>query len=430
MDKQNGIDLPVFDQVNREIQSYDEDQTYWWTMLGRSLSALLKSSQYAKEEQLYYLRWYQQWIPYSLGPKPVGGNAYYRPTFTHDGSPLEYSLNWKEKKAHQTVRFTTEPCFREAGTVADPLNQLTAKRLLVAMAKDVTSIDLVRFDSILAETNVPDEDADVILSKLPPGVARARVLVAYDLEQGEVVAKAYYNPMIRAIHSGTSTKTVVFDAIRKCNGSHGSYDESIGVLRDYLDSRDALDGPQVFLLANDCITDSPASRIKVYVSTPVTTLAAALDAFNMGGKLTGSTTEAGLEAVRLFWRHMFSLNSSDSNIENKEVLPPGSRCVFVYEMRPTDPGQQGADIEVKMHMPGPWLGDTDAKVCQVLSSWFQNHGHPDFAARYQTDMASAFPKMDLNTAGDISHTWVSLTWAQKTGLYMSMYYTPKITQFY
>ncbi|ETS75465.1 hypothetical protein PFICI_12409 [Pestalotiopsis fici W106-1] len=430
MDKQNEIDLPIFDQVNREIVTHDQDQTFWWDLMGRSLATQLKANQYGNEEQLYYLRWFKKWIPYSFGPQPVDGNAYYDSTFTPDGSPIEYSLNWKEKKARQTVRLAIEPCSREAGTAADPLNQLASKSLLEAMAKDVTNIDMVRFNNILAETNVPDEDAERILSKLPPSEPQVLLLIAYDLEQGEILPKAYFNPLLRAIHSGTSTKKVVFDAVRKCNGPHGSYDASLATLDDYLDSRDAVDGPHVFLLGHDCIVDSPASRMKIYVFTHVTTLATALDAFHLGGRISGSTIEGGLEAVRSFWCHRFSLNGSDSDVENREMLPPGSRCLFVYEMRPTQPGQKEPEIEVKMHMPGTWLGETDAEVCQVMSSWFQKHNHPDLAARYQTDMASAYPEIDLNTPGELCHTWVSLTWTQKTGLYMTMYYTPKITQFY
>lgn len=388
MAKRDRVALPTFDQVSQQTQSLDDDGIFWWGMLGQSLATLLKTSQYSNDEQLYYLRWFQRWILRSLGPRPVDGRPYHRSDFTYDGSPLEYSLNWKEKKAGQTIRFTTEPRSREAGTAADPLNQLASQGLLTAMAKDISGIDLTRFNLFLTETNVPDHAAENVLSKLPPGHPRARVLVAYDLEHGAVGAKAYFNPELRAIHTGVSTKTVVFDIIRKCNGPHGAYDTSIGMLRDYLDAHSAPDGPQIFLLSNDCVADSPASRIKVYVTAPITTLAAAMDAFSLGGTLSGPGTEAGLDAIRSLWCHIFGVEHSRADIEDKEVLPAGSRCVFVYEMRPTGPDQQGTDMEVKMHMPGSWFGETDSKVGETLASWFQKHGHPGFSARYQTDLAS------------------------------------------
>ena len=385
----NATTLPPFDQVNQEIQSNKADQVFWWGALGQSLATLLKTSQYGDKEQLYYLRWFQQWIMGSLGPRPVDGKPHYGSSFTYDGSPVEYSLNWKEKKVDQTIRFTTEPCSRKAGTAADPLNQLVAKDLLTAMAKDMSGIDLTRFNLFLSETHVPDEAADEVLSKLPPGHPRARVLVAFDLERGGIVAKAYFNPALKAICTGTPTKTVVFDAMRKCNGPAGSYDASTEVLDGYFETFGAGEAPQIFMLSNDCVIDSPASRIKVYVIAPVNTLAKAKDVFHLGGRLSGPAIAAGLKAVGDFWCHLFGLSNSDPDIDDKEVLAGGTRCVFVFEMRPTTEGQKGSDIEVKMHMPASWLGKTDAQVCEVLSTWFRNHGHPDLAVRYQPDLVSA-----------------------------------------
>lgn len=385
----NATALHHFDQVSQETQSNKEDQIFWWGALGQSLATLLKTSQYGDQEQLYYLRWFHQWITSSLGPRPVDGKAHYGSSFVYDGSPVEYSLNWKEKKVEQTIRFTTEPCSRKAGTAADPLNQLAAKDLLTAMAKHLLEIDLTRFNIFLSETHVPDEAADEVLSKLPPGVPRARVLVAFDLERGDIVAKAYYNPALKAISTGMPTKTVVFDAIRKCNGPAGSYDASVDVLDGYLETFDAGEGPHVFTLSNDCVVDSPASRIKVYVIAPVNTLAKAKDVFHLGGRLSEPAIGGGLKAVGEFWSHLFGLSSSDPDIDDKEVLAAESKCVFVFEMRPTTKGQKGSNIEVKMHMPASWLGKTDAQVCEVLSTWFQNHGHPDLAGRYQPDLVSA-----------------------------------------
>lgn len=385
----NGSTLPPFDQINQEIQSNREDQAFWWGALGQSLATLLKTSQYGDKNQVFYLRWFHQWIMGSLGPRPVDGKAHYGSSFVYDGSPLEYSLNWKEKKVDQTIRFTTEPCSRKAGTAADPLNQLAAKDLLTAMAKDLPGIDLTRFNLFLSETHVPDEAADEVLSKLPPRVPRARVLVAFDLEHGGIVAKAYFNPALKAVCTGTPIKTVVFDAIRKCNGPAQSYDGSIKVLDGYLDTFDADEAPHIFMLSNDCVVDSPASRIKVYVMAPINTLAKAKDVFHLGGRLSGPAIAAGLKAVGDFWCHLFGLSSSDPDIDDKEVLAAGTTCVFVFEMRPTTEGQKESNIEVKMHVPASWLGETDAQVCEVLSAWFQNHGHPDLAARYQPDLGSA-----------------------------------------
>ena len=382
--------LSPFDRVNQEVSSHNEDSAFWWGALGQSLSTLLKSNHYGDDEQLYYLRWFYQWITDSLGPRPVNNKPHYPSSFTYDGSPVEYSLNWKEKKDNQTVRFTTEPCSPKSGTAADILNQQTAQDLLTSMGSDVQGIDLTRFNIFLSETHVPNASANELLSKLPPGFPRARVLVAFDLERGNVVAKAYFNPGLKSILTGVPVNTIVFDAIRKCNGPFGSYDASIEALRGYLDPfGGAPEEPHIFMLSNDCVADSPASRVKAYVSAPVTTLAKAREVFSLGGRLFGPVIEACLSAVSAFWRHVFGLSSSEPCLDDKVVLDAGSRCVFVFEMRPKGKHQKEPDIEVKMHVPGSWLGKTDALVCDSLSAWFQSHGHPGLAARYQSDLVSA-----------------------------------------
>lgn len=385
----NGTNLTPFDQINQEVHSNKKDQEFWWDAFGEPLATLLKTSQYSEEEQLYYLRWFHQWIMPSLGPRPLNGKPHFGATLTYDGSPLEYSLNWKEKKSNQTIRFTTEPCSRKAGTAADPLNQLAAKDLLTAMAKDISGIDLTRFNLFLSETNVPDEAVEEALSKYPPGIFRARTWIAYDLEGGGIVAKAYFNPVWKAIHTGRPTNAIVFDAIRKCNGPAGSYDAPIEVLDSYLRTFSGSEAPHIGLLSNDCVVDSPRSRVKVYVVAYAYTLAKAKEVFHLGGRISGPDIAAGVKAVGDWWCHLFGLSSSDPDIDNKEVLPAGSRCIFTFEMRPTAKGQEAPDIEVKMHTPMTWLGQTDAQICDVLSTWFQKHGHPDLAARYQPDLISA-----------------------------------------
>ncbi|KAI1432415.1 tryptophan dimethylallyltransferase-domain-containing protein [Xylaria sp. CBS 124048] len=425
--------MTPFDQINQQVQPADKDRVFWWAALGRSLATLLSSNGYDEEQQLYYLQWFYEAILPSLGPRPTGGKPYHAATFTHDGSHLEYSLNWKEKKATQTIRFTTEPTSLASGTATDRLNQVTAQQVLKRMTEHIPGLDLAKFNTLLAATSVPNEAADQVLASLPRGFPPARVLLAYDLEGGSLVAKAYFNPGHRAAFEKTATKNVVFDAVRKCNGPVGSYDASIKAVDDYLGTFAPEEAPQVTLLSNDCVPDSPSSRLKVYVTGPVNTLAIAKDMFSLRGKLSTPAITEGLKAIQDFWCYAFGLDSSEAGMENKEVLEKGNICVFVYEMKPTTQQEEGAgdpEMDVKMHMPATWLGKTDAQINKVMSGWFAKHGHAKLAARYESDLAAAFPKHDLHDTRSLTHTWISLTWSQKTGLYMTMYYTPKLPQFY
>ena len=147
----------------------------------------MQTSNYSEEDQLKNLEWFQQWIAGSFGPAPVDGKPHYSSSFTYDGSPLEYSLNWKEKKKNaETVRFTIEPSSLASGTPADRLNQLAAKDLLTAMGKQVPGIDMAKFNMFLDEFSVPNDSADEILEKFPPQVPRLLVVTAFDLENGGI----------------------------------------------------------------------------------------------------------------------------------------------------------------------------------------------------------------------------------------------------
>lgn len=377
------------------VDSPDQDDNAFWSgALGQSLVTLLQTSQYSDKDQLNYLRWFQRWILPAMGPRPKDGKPHYPSSFTHDGSPLEYSLNWKEKKQGQTIRFCMEPSNAKSGTAADRLNQQAADEFLAEMkaAEDVPGLDLTRFRLLLSETNVPDESVDEVLSKNPPGRPLTRVLIAFDLEPGsDIVAKAYFLPHLRAIATQTPVKTIVFDAIRKCNGPSGSYDAPVAQLDNFIESfgADNPETPQVFMLSNDCVVATPSSRLKVYVDASVRTLAQAKKVLSMGGKITGPTMEGALNAVEEFWCHLFGVDSSKAGFEDTVALPAdAAKCVFVFEMRPVQDGQAAPEIEVKMHMHPSWFGKTDDKASQVLSSWFEKHGHGQFAARYQPDLAT------------------------------------------
>lgn len=381
--------LSALGLVNADKISKEEDQAYWWGVLGQPLNRLLQTSKYSEGDQLYYPAWFHQYIAPALGPRPAGGKPYYGAWLTYDGSPLEYSLNWKEKKLEQTIRFTIEPASRKAGTPADPLNQLAAKELLTLMAKEIPGIDLTRFELFHSETRVPDEAADEIREKNPPGAPLTGVWVAFDLERGAVVAKSYFLPHMKAVLTGIPTKTIAFDAIRKCNGPTGDYSPSIEVLDSYLESfPNSEEAPQVVLLSNDCVVDSPTSRNKVYVHAAVGSLAHAKDMFCLGGRLTGPLAKEGLKAVSEFWYHIMGFDPSDAEAENRIVWPDGRKFLCVYEMKPTPSGEPVTDMEVKLHIPGWRLGKTDAEVGELLSDWFRQHGHPDLAERYLPDMAS------------------------------------------
>ncbi|KAJ8105787.1 hypothetical protein ONZ43_g7286 [Nemania bipapillata] len=110
--------------------------------------------------------------------------------------------------------------------------------------------------------------------------------------------------------------------------------------------------------------------------------------FCLGGRLASSTMAECLKAVEKWWWHVFDLSGGPAD-EDRKVLHGQASCVFAFEMRPSSPGQENPDIEVKLHVPMWVLGKTDAQLSARLAEWFRIHNHAGFADRYLQDLEYA-----------------------------------------
>ncbi|KXX74882.1 7-dimethylallyltryptophan synthase [Madurella mycetomatis] len=401
----------------------DPDHEFWWQATGTSLQSLLESCRYDAANQAAHLAWYRRFIIPALGPRPRPGvEPAFKPCPTADGSACELSINWAERRQQRIVRFTIEATDAAAGTPADPFNQEATLRLLRGMASDMPgSIDLERFEHFVRGFFLLDADAArAVLPRLPAGAPRSQAWVAFDLlPSGRVMAKVYFMPLLKCIQVGTPANRLVRDVIASARDGHGGFSAPLDIFERYTQSfANKRNGPKVEMIAIDCV-DSPASRIKMYLRTSVTTLAGARDAYTLGGRLDGEAVEAGLEAMGQLWRILFRLDTH-GDIDDVEVLPAGSYCGFAVEMKP---GR--ARPEVKMHIPVRKIEGTDAQLIESLSSWFRCQGDGEFASSYRGYLEKAFPRHDLNGMNG-THTFVSFAYTAETGVYMTMYYSTKI----
>ena len=382
--------LPILDEVNQEIRSDSEDRAFWWASMSGTLATLLQANQYSDEAQRHYLRWFHKWVPAALGPRPVNGKPYYGSWLTHDLSPFEFSLNWKEKSRKQILRFTFEPVTKQAGTAADPINQLGTKEFMNSISTDVPGLDLSRFNQFLDATHVPSHGVDDAIAKHPANFPRCRAVVAFDLEHsGALMVKSYFLPHWRALQSGVPAKTIIADAIRACNGPADddglSYDGSLNAIMSYLATFEGqqpeTDAPLPWLLANDCVVDTPGLRLKEYILADAASLAQLHDVYTLGGRLTGAHIAASFDGIRELWYHLFGL------VDDQKLCVEKMKCVFVYEMRST----RGAEpaLDVKLHLPMWQLGKSDGELGELMAAWFERHGHQELAARYKADLDTA-----------------------------------------
>jgi hypothetical protein len=74
------------------------------------------------------------------------------------------------------------------------------------------------------------------------------------------MAKAYFIPILKCIHSGTTTRKLVKEAITSSPSKYGSYVPAYEILESYLDSFTATEAPHVELIGIDCIELSECTR--------------------------------------------------------------------------------------------------------------------------------------------------------------------------
>lgn len=428
-----------FESLTQDLHLSSKDDEFWWNSTGVSFHQLLIQNSYNSENRRSLLRWYAAFIIPALGPRPIRGEKpRFQPCPVADGSPIEYSLNWKETSSKQLVRFTIEATSATAGTPADLFNQNETLTLLSRLNKygKMPKLDLKEFHIWKNEFYFSEDGAQRLLSRIPSGSPLSQIWIAFDLPHGqEPMAKVYFMPSLRCIESNIPNERLVFDTARICHGQYGTYNRCIDVLDSYLKA--SRDEP-VIMAALDCI-DSPNSRIKVYVQTRSNSLNGAKRVLTLNGQLAGETVAKGLEALEELWSILFPLQTD--NIGNAIVFPKNVYCGLAVEFKA---GQQFP--ETKLHLPLREFEGTDAKFCELLSTWFQKRSHAKFGETYRANLGRVLyvsnkpsngrdtdpdysPKHDLGgTRG--THTFVSFSYTEKTGVYMTMYYSPRIFDAY
>ena len=369
----------VIDSLTENARFENEDQKFWWYATAISLSRLLAVCKYNEERRHQLLSWYRRFILPALGPRPIRGvKPNFEPCLVFDGSACELSMNWKELDPHRTVRFTIEATGSRAGTSADPFNQDETTALLRSMSEALPDLDLTQFEHFAAAFFLPGDAADNLAAKLPADTPLSQVWVAFDLLRDHVMAKVYFIPLLKWIHTGTPTRKLVREAVVQCNSKFGGYDASFAVLDSFLDSFPPSEAPHIEMVAIDC-NDTPSSRVKIYLRTAVNTLTKAREAYTLGGRLCGQDVAAAIEALDEFWPIIFRLKGPNS--EEKEVFEDGSGCGYAIEMKPgaTEP-------EVKIHIPVRKIDGSDKQICESLSAWFKKRGNMKLATTYKEEL--------------------------------------------
>lgn len=362
--------------INETPNFTSDDQEAWAKALVPSLLRILENGKYPQDEQVDYFNWFCRWIVPAMGPSLYSDKRHKAKSIaTADGSPIEWSIKWTEKKSRPTVRFTIEPSNSKSLTPSDPLNQTEFQRLMRDMGAQIPGLGLGLFEHFVAATLVTNKELEELQTRaVPPSLPGRGAWLAFDLEAGGIGVKAYVITAAKALSTGISAKDIVFDTIRKWDGGQGRYDTSINLFNDYLESLSSQGdlAPRVAMVAIDC-EDSAQARIKIYFHTHARTLVQAKAAYTLNGRLEGQVVQDALAALSQLWQSLFG--TTDTCVFESEREP--GHCMCAVEMRP------GREPETKLYLPINNTNMTDGQVCDGLKAWFGKRGHFHIADTYQ-----------------------------------------------
>ncbi|RDW59971.1 aromatic prenyltransferase [Coleophoma cylindrospora] len=413
--------LPTpWDSIGSIVGFGSDDQEFWWKHLAPVLGRFMIKAHYNADQQNFYLRWFHSLILPALGPRPQAGKERtWRAQLTPNASPFQPSWNLQNSKS--TVRFTTEPIGATAGTREDAFNQVAAFELMRKLKLAFPKMEDSWFYHCAKQLYVTKDVVDMILAV--KGVPKAKpptCFLAFDLVGQEVETKAYFFPHMRAYLMGVTQGELVINTVKGLNGSSIDFNPSLAIFEEYLASGGPVNLKNVEMLAIDCI-DPTKARVKIYVHSFNNSYNKIKNIYTMGGLLKDKATTDSLEPLKDLWRLLFDMPETgfeDTEVPN--IMHPRSCFVFGFEFKSGEP------LPVtKIYFPTWHYARTDEQISNALSGFFAKQQWNQMADSYVKDVQEIFLENDLaNSPG--THQYLSFSAKAKSGLYVTMYYSPTI----
>jgi len=357
------------------VEETRSDEQSWWLTLSGPLHTLMDKASYSKEQQTKYASFVQKNLIPFLGPAPKASSLPHFDSFCNDDfSPVEFS--WNFHAGRSTVRIGFEPIGRFAGTPRDPFNTLEPARAMAHLLRTNTRVDDKLWRHFCEDLTVPSEKASAIVQRMAPNEHMSSNTISFD-RTGDPLPKVYFYPIAAALGANEYVGEMVCKSLDRLSLN---LTPALDVVRAYIVDAKARHGESAVKL--ECLSfdaiEPAASRFKLYVRTPQTSLASTCELFTLGGRLDSAEIRACLANIRSFWSLL--LNSQSEHAD----LPPSTHrtagIIFNFELRHNDPTPRP-----KVYIPIRHYGGTDLKIAQGLSEWFRAIGWSKIADSYVQD---------------------------------------------
>ncbi|WYZ39199.1 hypothetical protein EsH8_III_001113 [Colletotrichum jinshuiense] len=397
------------------IYIHKHDQDFWTARCAETLDGLmLAAGSYTQVQRAAHLQLLSDVIIPAMGPHP--SSAPTKALLTADGSAFEPSWNITDSGS-SSIRFSFEPMGRHGGSPSDPFAQKIIPAILPALRRASHGADTRWFEQFMSALFLNEAETKVALSRLPKGTRAPTSFLAFDLDGGKAVFKAYFFPVLKHIATGASTETITFNAIRSLSPGGADLTVAANATEEYF--KNAPFAIPVEMIALDCIDPAAGARAKLYARTQSNAFDVVRQVVTLGGQINDETTLEGLEILRGIW-HLLHNEAEpygdDFDKQPKELDTLHKGICYGFELKP------GAKFpEVKAYVPLWQYADNDAVISSNLAKAFRSRGWA-VAEKYEGAMPKCFPRSDLTkTTG--THSYISFAFSKKKGAYLTIYYS-------
>ncbi|KAL4943918.1 hypothetical protein BDV06DRAFT_234160 [Aspergillus oleicola] len=413
-----------YDILTTYLSFPNNAQTQWWTKTAPLLSRLLSSSGYSTEQQYSLLTFYHSQLIPRLGPHP----ATFHSSITVSGLPMEFSVNYTEKGPHPMVRICTEPVNDFSGTERDPFNQGPPAELISHLSREGLS-GLSGFDPSLFAYFTPrhtlSREEQIKLPTSVPGGAKIKTQHAFgfDLKDSGIVVKGYSYPGLKAHLASTEDGKgkpigqLLTDEILDLK-SQGimDYTSPWSIISSYMTESQGWGFHNLW--AWDYVTPT-TSRLKFYTFTmDVPDKSKLSELWTLGGRATSPAHQEGLRHLLDLWDIIDLKNCGKRDLpKDAHQVPEGAApMLWNYEMVP------GESLPIaKPYFPLQGLNDEECVA--KIAAYFEKLGWKDLADSFPETVKSYHPDYDLTKTSHLVF-WISFTYSEKSGVYLSVYYHP------
>ena len=352
--------------------SIDEDVRFWWTVLGIPLAVLFQKAGYSIEFQYKHLLFFYFLVAPELGgcSDSQGLSTSWKSFMTDHFTPIEMSWEWgSNSNGGPTIRYAFEPIGAHAGTCLDPLNEGASARVMHRYSQMIPGCDTTLFNHFAQDLLCYDPSPNSSQGNINSQGHASRCFLAIEFDESEVMVKAYFFPIFKAVRMNQCPWTLMSDSILNMPGYSPLMLRSLSIFETFL--RCSPEGLKLVpeILAIDC--GPPAdSRMKIYMRSRSTTFESVRRIMTLDGALHDIGLDKGLDELYILWTLIFwqgqnvALEASLRSVDHRTA-----GILYYFNLK-----QGGQLPSVKIYLPVRHYGRNDCDVAQNVLTYLRLRG--------------------------------------------------------